>query len=267
MTQDFSRLWSSQNSSGNRSDSPEYLSRKASESLSILQDYCGYVNQKVTDLGCGAGELLVHLCDKLNISIAVDYSASMLSQCEKNLSTLTLTSRPKLLLGGLNCVAQLDSQFIISTGALSQYSSYSQIQDIFKTFSENKISRHLILFDTIDPFRFSIYRLIAYKNSFDISAGSGILDSLSRESPFDGNNNNGHAVIRFAKYLYINFITIVAFVRVLFSFLRVIELPGSLMGYGVCPSVWRATANEYGFRCQIASSREFEYRYHVIISK
>ena len=99
MAQDFSRLWSTQNSSGNRSDVPEYLSRKASESLSILQDYCGYVNQEVSDLGCGAGELLVHLCDKLNISNAVDYSASMLSQCDKNLSTSALTSRPKLLLG------------------------------------------------------------------------------------------------------------------------------------------------------------------------
>ena len=27
------------------------------------------------------------------------------------------------------------------------------------------------------------------------------------------------------------------------------------MGYGVCPSVWRATSNQYGFKCQIVSSR------------
>lgn len=264
MRQDFSRIWATQSSSGNRSNSPEYLARKASESLSILQDYCGYLNHDVTDIGCGAGELLVHLCDKLNISKAIDYSDLMLVHCEEKISNSTLCSRPVLLHGGIAYIRKLDSQFVISTGALSQYSSYKQIQDIFRVFSDNSSIKHLVLFDTIDPLRFSIYIYIAYNNVLRdaVNANSSAHDlfPLAIGRIF-------FSLKRHIKYLYSALIAIATFMRILISSSSVIKLPGCLMGYGVNASLWRSLANQHGLRCQIASSREFEYRYHVILSK
>jgi SAM-dependent methyltransferase len=268
MRQDFSRIWSTLKSSGNRSDSPEYLARKASESLSILQDYCGYLSHDVTDMGCGAGELLIHLCEKVNISKAIDYSESMLAQCEQKISNSSLRLRPALLHGGIEYISELDSEFIVSTGALSQYSTYRQIQDILRLFSENGLSRHLILFDTIDPLRFTILAYISYKkNVFKTTSRS---DSVASSAPARSFWGIGRVLLSFKegiKSFYFALVAVAGFVRVLICSSSVIKLPGYLMGYGVNPSLWRSLANQHGLNCQIASSREFEYRYHVILSK
>ena len=265
---DYFWVWSAQSSSGNRSDTPVYLERKASETYAILRDYCDYSTEPVVDLGCGAGELLVYLLGSINIVKAVDYSESMLSAAKLRLCNIQLQSAPEFVCAGVDILSDLSEGVWISTGALSQYSSRDQLREIISCFQQNNSAKHLILFDTIDPVRFLMLPLIAYSNDYD---SNGIACEPNERI----NKARLAKMLVFAKRLlrilvYVPFSTLLSFTRLAFGAFGssgVCRLRGSLMGYGVFPSFWNLAARRFGLKLSLVSSREFEYRYHVVISK
>lgn len=264
---EYSKIWSAQHRSGNRFNESLYLERKACETHSILNDYCGYSSEPVADLGCGAGELLEKLLSTINIAKAVDYSQLMLAEARALLLGLEVKNTPEFICDGIEILPDLVEKVWISTGALSQYSSEHQLALILSHFQNNKIAEHLVLFDTIDPMRYFILPFIAYKNSYIHSSVAINSENLSSRSSVS-------SVLKLIRSLRSIFIHLngglFAFSRVLLVVLgssQVYRLPGSLMGYGVLPSFWRTEGDSRGFRVSILSSREFEYRYHVVISK
>jgi len=265
---DYFLVWSAQTSSGNRSDSPVYLERKASEAYAILRDYCNYLAEPVVDLGCGAGELLGYLLGSINIVKAVDYSESMLSAARSRICNIKLHQAPDFVCAGVDILSDLSEGVWISTGALSQYSSRDQLREIIFCFQQNNAAKHLILFDTIDPVRRLMLPLIAYHNDYDSNG-------IACEPKSRINQAKLAKMLVFAKrllkiLLYVPFSTFFGFARLVLGACGssgVCRLPGSLMGYGVLPTFWKLAARQFGLKISLLSSREFEYRYHVVISK
>jgi len=250
--------WSNQSNSFNRSDSFKYLERKSLESHSVLFEYCSYNGEDVVDLGCGAGELLEHLISKLNITQATDFSSTMLATCKKRISKRYPLINLKYTNAGIEYLPLLNEEYWISTGALSQYSSLSQIAEILYCFKENSSAKYLILFDTIDPVRYFLQPLIGYKN---YSAGE------------QKNSSSNHTTAlklldKFKQFRFALTFSYKSIESICLSVLRSVQrLPGSLMGFGVKPTLWKIETQRLGLGCYIVSSREFEYRYHVLISK
>lgn len=264
----YFRVWSAQSSSGNRSDTPVYLERKASENHAILRDYCSYSTEPVVDLGCGAGELLVYLMGSVNISKAVDYSESMLSAAKSRIGNIKLHSAPELICAGIGILPELSEAVWISTGALSQYSSRDHLKEIISSFQQNNAAKHLILFDTIDPVRFLMLPLIAYSNDYDSNGITCEPKARIKKARLANMLVFAKRLLRIL--LYFPFSTLFGFARLAFcafSSSGVCRLPGSLMGYGVFPSFWNLAVRQSGLKLSLLSSREFEYRYHVVISK
>jgi hypothetical protein len=264
---DYSRIWSTQFQSGNRSNTFLYLERKALETYAVLKDYCGYSTEPVVDLGCGAGELLEHLLSSINIVKAVDYSKTMLSAARERLANLKLHTAPDLICEGVDILPGLMESVWISTGALSQYSSKDQLELIVSRFQENQAARYFVLFDTIDPVRYFALPFISYKNSY-IGKGA-LVDSKVYDS-------NSSLEVAARKKRSLNLIlsrpliilhNLLCGLSTILTSPQVCRLPGSLMGYGVSPSFWLSIASRRGLGISILSSREFEYRYHVVISK
>lgn len=265
---DYSSIWSTQSHSGNRSNTYQYLEQKASETQAVLKDYCGYSSESIVDLGCGAGELLEHLVARINIVKATDYSASMLSAARTKLADEYLYSTLKFICDGVNILPALVEEFWISTGALSQYSSRDQLELIISSFQHNKAAKHLVLFDTIDPVRYFILPLISY--------GNYISDATTASNPktYTNGKSFGRVISCWSRILKVALfrplISLLNLSKLLLSLLvssRVFRLPGSLMGYGVLPSFWSLTARRCKLKVHLVSSRVFEYRYHVVISK
>ena len=163
----YHSIWSKETHSGNRSDDEQFLSRKTFETLHTLEEYTSYCNNSVADIGCGAGELLIKLIDKINIRLALDFSPSMLEKCKHTISSLDINKKPKLILGGLDKLEELNQEYWISTGAISQFCDEKGISKLLNQFEKNKHVNYLILFDTIDPIRYNFVQLgLSYKKSF-----------------------------------------------------------------------------------------------------
>lgn len=265
---DYSSIWSTQSHSGNRSNTYQYLEQKASETQAVLKDYCGYSSESIVDLGCGAGELLEHLVARINIVKATDYSASMLSAARTKPAVEYLYSTLEFICDGVNILPALVEEFWISTGALSQYSSRDQLELIISSFQHNKAAKHLVLFDTIDPVRYFILPLISY--------GNYISDATTASNPktYTNGKSFGRVISCLSRILKVALfrplISLLNLSKLLLSLLvssRVFRLPGSLMGYGVLPSFWSLNARRCKLKVHLVSSRVFEYRYHVVISK
>lgn len=266
---DYSQTWSMLSDSGNRSNAFMYLRRKASETHNDLQDYCDYTSESVVDLGCGAGELLEHLATMINIVKATDYSERMLSAARVRLANAELHSIPEIICAGIDILPDLVEEYWISTGALSQYSSQDQLELIMSSFKKNKDAKHFILFDTIDPVRYFILPLISYGNCFDDSANA--FEPKRRHDSkrlFDRGIASLKSILKvILASTYRIFYYRLKILLVLLLSPKVCRLPGPLMGYGVSPSFWGCAAKKFGLEISLISSREFEYRYHVIISK
>lgn len=265
----YRKAWGSQKSSGNRLSSDLYLLRKASEIHSLLVDYCDYSGETVVDIGCGAGELLEHLIPVLNIKRAIDYSISMLDVCKARIQLKYMLEAPRIEVGDIEDLFLLEEEIWISTGALSQYSSCDEIMQALESFKSNKYARYLVLFDTIDPLRYHLLSCLRYNNipSFpliDMEKALGKETGNKRKSFFACLKNILREPI-------LNTLLLMSFVQALKCLLgsanKVCRLPAELMGYGVMPCFWRKASADRGLICYLLSSREFEYRYHVVIGK
>ena len=253
---DFRKAWSSEIHSGNRSDSDEFLERKAKEHRSVLVDYCNYIyGQSIVDLGCGAGELLASLASFMTITTAVDYSQSMMGRCRQLLASKNITDIATII-SDISILPSLSHKYWVSTGALSQYSDMYQLELIFQSFIRNKDVTHIVFFDTIDPILYLV-RVFGLTSYFNLKQECRDTESLS---------TNRRAKISSSFKQILHSLASILLLRAIF-YNKPIKIPGSIMGYAVSPAVWNSLCKKYNLNLTQVSSREFEYRYHVIISK
>ena len=246
MTDSFFKAWAGKSTSGNRSDSSYYLSRKSLETYHTLSDFFNYNNEEVADLGCGSGELLVYLLDNINITIGIDYSQNMLKKCASLIHSSHKDVR--LICSDVTDLKCLNVPYWISTGALSQYLPEAKLRLLLSNFLESSTAEHLILFDTIDPILFYLYKFISYDDIFaSSSCRTNAIDSLKSK----------------IFHMRLRLLSILSSYNPTFVQL----LPGDLTGYGVKTSFWRQSLANSFCNIKLISSREFEYRYHVLISK
>jgi len=253
----YHSIWSKETHSGNRSDDEEFLSRKTFETLHTLEEYASYCNNSVADIGCGAGELLIKLIDKINICLALDFSPSMLEKCKQRLTSLDINKKPKLILGGLDKLEELNQEYWISTGALSQFCDEKGISKLLNHFEKNQHVNYLILFDTIDPIRYNLVQLgLSYNKSFfNLRIFNPILNIFIFFLKYP--------LISLKRFLFIS----TNFLILFFSKSKCIRLQPLIMGLAYLPSFWSDITNKNRLFLKIISSREFEYRYHVILAK
>ena len=238
---DSKEFWKLQTNSLHRSSSTDIYKKKAKEHISIISS----IDRKLPaiDLGCGAGELLELLIQKLNIEEGIDYSQSMLSMAKDRLGNLI---NLKLIDKNIfKFLGDSNKKIWLTTGALNQYFKHEEIERLISTFVSNNNVLTFYLFDCVDPLRYSLMGLgINYSKEY--SNHNKIVNlSISLKS--------------FIKFILLYFSTI--------SNKGNVYLGKSSMGYGYLPRYWIELANKYGLSINIVSSMYYEYRYHVILTK
>lgn len=235
-------FWMLQNNSLNRTNSIKFYKKKALEHRSILSD--DDATADILDLGCGAGELLEQLLSVANITVALDFSESMICAARKRLG-----SQFKVDLINKDIFEYLPSAthaVWTTTGALNQYLNSADLNRVLLIFAENKKASAFYLFDCIDPLRFRLlYEGISYR-----------ADHLKTCSTFFSK------LKRFARRMY----TAIQFASCGFN-QPVAYLGSSGMGYGQRPDYWLSQCSLNNLHVEIVSSRYYEYRFHVIIRK
>ncbi|UJF25317.1 class I SAM-dependent methyltransferase [Suttonella sp. R2A3] len=239
-SKEFLGYWKQKESSGQRYNDLEFYSRKAREHINYIKDLnC----EPVADLGCGAGELLSsYLNQDLKIDIGLDFSQSMLSQAKKRIG-----NQCNLKVGNvLDFLPELNSKGWISTQSLSQYLDPSELNILVTRFKENRHVESLLLFDTIN-----------YLNYYNLSISGSRYDSKIKQQ-------NVKQVIRELK-------TILGVMLSLFKHIfesgKSHRKISTSMGYGYLPVFFKKLADENDLDCKMFSSKYYEYRYHVILSK
>ncbi len=234
-------FWSQQAASLHRYDTEKFYREKADEHVHLMR-----INDRevgAIDLGCGAGELLQHLMSKVYIKTALDYSESMLSRARSRLGN----DAPELKNADVfDYLSDTEIPVWLTTGALNQYLSPAQITNLMKIFQANLNAQSFYLFDCVDPIR---YDLLSFGISFNPE------DMVTDKLP---------VYKRLSKYL--------RRVHLLFRMINKDSkdfsyLGSPSMGYGYLPKFWLKLGNDLGLSIQIASSRHYEYRYHVIFNK
>ncbi len=198
------------------------------------------------DLGCGAGELLEHLQNFLNITTGIDYSESMLDVARKRLVGSGITLKNSDL---FEYVQSSVEPTWMTTGAINQYLEPKLLQQFLQLFKNNSSARALYLFDCVDPVRYAIYPF-------------GLSYRPIRKTEI----NSLRARLRFINW-YIS--------RGVVYFKLTLGLLGRSgnklgrtgMGYGYSPAEWRFFLDSLDLTCEIVSSQFYEYRFHVIIHK
>ena len=241
---DDKAFWSTQTSSRHRSSDADFYRRKAREHAAMLTPTERSAGS--LDLGCGAGELLFHLSDRVKVDTGIDYSQSMLDQAEKLLEGRNIAL---LNVDIFDYLPNATEPIWMTTGAINQYLNKPEMHAFLQTFARNEKARALFLFDCVDPIRHKLTSLgISYLRWPDNPPGT--LKGLLRPA------------IRF--YRLVRFSADVAFGRYVDT---ANKLSGEGMGYGYLPSFWNKTAELLNLDIDIVSSQLYEYRYHVALRK
>jgi SAM-dependent methyltransferase len=195
------------------------------------------------DLGCGAGELLLHLSQLAKIDIGVDYSLSMINAAQQRLEGQF--SGLLLHVDIFNYLPSTIQPVWTTTGAINQYLDADQLSCVLDIFASNDKVRSFYLFDCIDPLRYHLLsHSISYRPKHDLQLNfiSSVKNSVRRLITAGG--------LIFNRYQKDSF-----------------YLGTPSMGYGQKPSFWLNSAVNRGLNVEIISSRYYEYRYHVVIGK
>lgn len=240
---DDKKFWSTQTSSRHRANDPDFYSKKAAEHAALMTDEDRLAG--CLDIGCGAGELLVHLADRVNVETGVDYSQSMLDRAAE-----ALDGRDVKLMNVdiFDYLPPSKHAVWMTTGAINQYLDSERMRAFLDIFAANETARSLFLFDCVDPIR---YNVLPYGGSY-----------VSR--PIFGSGLGGF--VRRAKRIVRRAMTATELAAGLLS-VPCKKLSSVGMGYGYQPWFWLEAARDRALSVEIVSSRYYEYRYHVILRK
>lgn len=237
-------FWNKQTDSLHRSDDEKFYDCKAVEHASLMlpnERSAGCV-----DLGCGAGELLFHLMDHVNIRTGIDYARSMLEQAEKILAGKGIEL---LNVDIFEYLPQSDYPVWTTTGAINQYLDPQSICAFLDVFTANNPARSLFLFDCVDPLRYSLMPYgISYRPR-PIRRGSGLKSFLQP----------AHLLAR-------RWLLSAELALGLFE-IESRKLRSAGMGFAYSPLFWIDAAAARNIKVDVVSSRFYEYRYHVIMRK
>ncbi len=240
------RFWSSQTSSRHRSSDSAFYSAKAAEHASLMSPEHRIAD--CVDLGCGAGELLEHLCAPVNVTAGLDYSDAMLENARERLGS----SHPARLLNEdvFTYLPGSSHEVWLTTGALNQYLEPARLSALLDLFAGHRRAKAFYLFDSVDPLRFKLMpHGISYRPEHaDVQlktfrelyrGGRRILERIGLSVQLATG-----AGIQPAQ-----------------------KLPTTAMGYGYLPRFWLLEATRRGLSVEIVSSRFYEYRYHIVLQK
>jgi trans-aconitate methyltransferase len=238
-------FWKTQTSSLQRYSTDAFYNEKALEHISIIDP--AHLKLNTIDLGCGAGELLNWFIINRNSpvrTLALDYSETMLKVARDKITNSNIEF---ICADIFEYLPASKSGLWMTCQAINQYMIPDQQLKFIKMFAENKYSKALYLFDCIDPIRYTVLELgckysdTAVQKSISIR---NILRSIARA------------------------IKIISKLSIL-SIIHQKYHPLSVgMGYGFSPLFWRVCCKVIGgMKVNIISSRYYEYRYHVIITK
>jgi SAM-dependent methyltransferase len=232
-------FWSNQKSSLHREDNSNFYKKIALEHFSLLKE--ANATSGIVDLGCGAGELLKHLCLLTKIEVAIDNSPSMICEAKQSLSNLFTG----ILIEGdfIRYLSTSSHQVWMTTAGINQYSNESNLKYVLNLFLNNKKSQFFFLFDCIDPIRYDFVEFISYKNTY------------TKTKKFFG-LINFYKKLRILLRLFLNK-----------NLSETVYLGSPNMGYAQRPSFWFKICNQKNLDVEIISSRYYEYRYHVVIKK
>jgi SAM-dependent methyltransferase len=148
----ISQFWDKQNTSLNRESSNAFYKKKALEHRSVLSD--NDAHDGILDLGCGAGELLLHLSKLAQIDVGLDYSLGMIKAAQQRLEG---QFSGLLLQADIFTYLPSASQPVwTTTGAINQYLDIDQLACVLDMFVSNDKVRSFYLFDCIDPLRYHL---------------------------------------------------------------------------------------------------------------
>lgn len=232
---DFRAYWEQRTSSEHRSDDDAWYRSKAEEHLGLMSDEDR--RSGCVDLGCGAGELLVHLSRGCRVDAALDFSSAMLDRARQRFPTGDVQLLNEDVFSYLgHAVARV----WLASGSVNQYLDGQGQERMLDQFRENGAARSFYLFDCIDPSRYVLFERRAL-NRYDASAPAPWL----------------HRVAGFFR-----------------GMMRAAVRPawfeaGALghLGFGFAPCFWRRACERRHLRLELVSSRFYEYRYHAIIRK
>jgi len=229
----FEKYWKNKTLSGHRHDSSIFYKDKVREHLALLSD--DEKKMDISDIGCGAGELLFYLEKECNIVEAVDYSQSMLDKAKKLLRGKKLNF---LIFDANSYIKQTCSEVLFACGSFNQYLDKKDIENIVKTFRESSSCRSMFLFDTIDPDKYELWKQGRARYDRFFPSRKEILKLNVKEilGVFTG---------KYKQYM--------------------VEI--GEMGYAYRPHYWSYLANQYDLDIEMVSSQKYEYRYHVILRK
>jgi len=234
-------FWSQQSASLHRYDTDEFYLDKANEHVHLMRKNDREVG--AIDLGCGAGELLQHLISQVYIKTALDYSDAMLSEAKSRLGDHAPELKNEDVFDYLSDTA---TPVWLTTGALNQYLTPAQTIKLIKIFKANTNAQSFYLFDCVDPIRYGLMNI-------------GI--SFNPEDMFTDKLPIHKRLSRYLRRVHLLFRMIIKDTKD-FSYLG-----SPSMGYGYLPKFWLRLGNELGLSIRMASSRHYEYRYHVIFNK
>lgn len=242
---DDREFWSTQTSSLHRYEGTEFYARKAEEHFCFtLPEHRGL---EFIDLGCGAGELLQHLCRLLRYTAAIDYSPSMLEVARANIKDQSV-----------NFVCETAEEYLsnhpypawTTTGAVNQYLAPPDQIALLSLFAASQSAKAYYMFDCVDPLRYQV-----------LSLGSSYLEV---------NQPRLKTVVERARWFCRVNRGVAGLARRWGSSdasQHAARLPDKVMGWGFLPAFWLRAAADLDLSVRFGSSLTYEYRYHVAIYK
>ena len=236
----FKKFWNTQNSSLHRDG--EFIKEKAIEHTDVLNSLVN-LSDNIADIGCGFGELLIeYLKNGLNITHAVDFSDSAVNASIEACSghSISISTTPVDTF-----IANSDVDCIIACASINQFLNGAQMRELIELFIANSNLKLFVMFDCIDPI---------------------LLDSLSLWSRYEN-----HGLSKYSSYKK-HFLFCLKVISKIFKRIFTFspfksEYLGISMGYAYPTSYWHYHLSALHLKYRIVSSKYYEYRYHVIISK
>jgi SAM-dependent methyltransferase len=235
-----SAFWATQSTSMHRSDDKQIYEKKAVEHAALIR--AEDRDTDLVDLGCGAGELLVHFSKLVRVTTGFDISKSMLDAARAVLPDADI----QLVQGNdvLAFIASSPHAVWTTTGAVNQFLDMAAQRRLLDAFASHPRARAYYMFDCVDPIRYS---LLAHGISYrpvnpTLPLGIGYVKHLLRRLSTAGRIAAGaRANTRY--------------------------LGSAAMGWGQLPRFWLVESQARGLEVEIVSSRHYEYRYHVLLHK
>lgn len=234
MKERFFSYWSKMQNSGRATELGSF--EEKAEEFALLMRLCGYRDSlSVVDWGCGAGEILSFLAQKVRVVRAVDVSPRLLEKARENVG-----HGVEFEVGDAieKCREALEDVWI-SAEAVGQYGDRASQEMLVEAFSRNEKARMLFMFDNLEPMKYRLWqgRLVRYKeddrtNMEILRRGYRMMQCVAQ-------------ALRPRRSVYL----------------------GESMGYAHPVSLYLSLAERYGLQCRIVSSWFSEYRYHVALMK